>query len=176
MSDKPKRKAVDWEGISKEYRAGQLSVRQIAREFEVSETAVRKRAKAENWERDLTEEVRKAVRAKLVRSDVRTPHDDAAIIEEKATDGARVILRHRAVLERHSEHIVLLQEKLEELLPNANSADAIEQLQGIVESMARTRRALIPLERQAFNLDEPREDAAGFAVEIVRFSKPGTPS
>jgi predicted DNA-binding protein YlxM (UPF0122 family) len=53
-ADDPK----DWEAIEREYRAGQLSVREIARQYAVSEGAIRKRAKAEGWERALADVVR----------------------------------------------------------------------------------------------------------------------
>lgn len=46
------RKAVDWEAVEREYRAGIRSLRDIAGEVGVSEGAIRKRAKAEGWERE----------------------------------------------------------------------------------------------------------------------------
>lgn len=46
------RKAVDWESVEREYRAGIRSLRDIAGEVGVSEGAIRKRAKAEGWERE----------------------------------------------------------------------------------------------------------------------------
>jgi DNA-binding Lrp family transcriptional regulator len=39
------RMSVDWEAIEREYRAGQLSVREIARQQGLSHTAINKRAK-----------------------------------------------------------------------------------------------------------------------------------
>jgi hypothetical protein len=47
MSD-PK-KAPDWAAIEKDYRAGTRKIREIARWFSISDTAIRKRAKAEGW-------------------------------------------------------------------------------------------------------------------------------
>ena len=51
---------VNWESIEREYRAGQVSVRGIARTSAVTEGAIRKRAKAEGWTRALAERVREA--------------------------------------------------------------------------------------------------------------------
>lgn len=42
-------KPIDWDGIEKDYRAGALSVRDIARWYSVSHTAINKKAKAEKW-------------------------------------------------------------------------------------------------------------------------------
>jgi hypothetical protein len=48
---KKKKKVIDWKGIEKDYRAGKTSIRQIAEWYDVSEGAIRKRAKASNWSR-----------------------------------------------------------------------------------------------------------------------------
>ena len=62
---------ADWEGIEREYRAGQLSNVAIAKEFGITEGAIRKRAKRDKWKKDLTERVKQAVRDELVRDAVR---------------------------------------------------------------------------------------------------------
>lgn len=55
MADEsPKRKVVDWEGIEKAYRAGSQTLRQIAEDFGVSHVAIQRKAKAEEWPRDLS--------------------------------------------------------------------------------------------------------------------------
>ena len=50
-------KKPDWEAIKREYSAGQLSIRALAEKYGVSDTAVRKRAKADSWPKP--EKVRK---------------------------------------------------------------------------------------------------------------------
>jgi transposase-like protein len=66
---KTSRPSIDWEKIEIEYRAGRMSVREIARLCGVSEAAVRKRAKALGWERSLADEAPAAARSRTVRSD-----------------------------------------------------------------------------------------------------------
>ena len=44
--------AIDWEAVEREYRAGQLSNRMIAEKHGISDTAIRKRAKRDRWERE----------------------------------------------------------------------------------------------------------------------------
>jgi len=41
----------DWEAIEREYRAGDSSIRALAEKHGVSDTAIRKKAKAEGWEK-----------------------------------------------------------------------------------------------------------------------------
>ena len=50
-------KQPDWEAIERAYRAGLLSIREIASAHEVSHTAINKRAKRDGWERDLSEKI-----------------------------------------------------------------------------------------------------------------------
>ncbi len=50
-------KKPDWEAIKREYCAGQLSIRALAEKYGVSDTAIRKRAKADEWPK--SEKVRK---------------------------------------------------------------------------------------------------------------------
>lgn len=49
MTDK--KADIDWAAIEKDYRAGTQSIREIAAWYQISDTAIRKRAKAEGWER-----------------------------------------------------------------------------------------------------------------------------
>jgi len=101
MDNSKKRKQIDWERVEVEYRAGKLSLREIARQHGCTDTAVRKRAKAEGWERDLSAKIEEAVRAKLVRESVRAssqvPEED--IIEAVSTRSANIVLAERKDLE-----------------------------------------------------------------------------
>jgi len=69
------RKAVDWEAVEREYRAGIRSLRDIGAEFGVSDAGILKRAKKEEWQRDLTERIRAKAEAKV----------SAALVSEKVS-------------------------------------------------------------------------------------------
>ena len=75
---------IDWETIEREYRAGVLSRREIAMRHDVSEGAIRKRAKRDGLKRDLTARVQEKVRMELVRTQVRNPNarTDQEIVDE----------------------------------------------------------------------------------------------
>jgi len=79
-----KRKKIDWEAIRRELFANQLSIREIARHHNISDTAIRKKAKREGWTRKLAGKVHEAVREKMVRSEVRTP----SASDDEVVDGA----------------------------------------------------------------------------------------
>ena len=46
------KKQIDWEAVERDFRVGQLSNRMSAEKYGVSETAIRKRAKRDGWERE----------------------------------------------------------------------------------------------------------------------------
>ena len=173
MSDKP---GFDWEAIEREYRAGLFSVREIARKHGLSETAIRKRAKAEGWERALADEVRRRAREKLVRSDgsqngSQEPRaNDREIIEAAADIAVNVQLTHRKDLNQLRAIGSILATRLAQILngetPDGPCLGAKETPGDLFEKLARVKSRLIPLERQAHNLDAV-ESMGG---EAIRFT------
>ncbi|WP_460061061.1 hypothetical protein [Pseudomonas sp. S2_A05] len=122
-------KQPDWEAIERAYRAGSLSIRTIAERQGVSDTAIRKRAKALGWVRDLSDQVRKEVRSKLVRGEVRNDQGancelDAEIIEEAAEEGARVVRSHRRDIRKATNLANLL---MDDLLSTIQRREEIEE-------------------------------------------------
>ncbi|EPF8142237.1 hypothetical protein [Providencia rettgeri] len=106
-------KRPDWEAIESAYRAGVMSLREIASQHGISEGAIRKRAKKDDWSRDLNakiksraddlvrkEEVRKQVR-KQVRSE--TVLSERVLIEATAEVIASVRMEHRGDIRRARE-------------------------------------------------------------------------
>ncbi|WP_244936533.1 hypothetical protein [Methylobacterium currus] len=155
---------TDWEAIEAAYRAGQLSIREIAKQHDVSDTAIRKRAKAEGWTRALADKVRDAIREKLVRSDGSQagsqPHrtrTDAQIIEASAQIGFDVVTSHRRDLQQlHGLKRVLadrLATHLQGGQPDGPLLGDRESPGDLLEKLSRVTARLIPLERQAHNLD-----------------------
>jgi len=178
-------KQPDWEAIERAFRAGALSIRTIAERNGVSDTAIRKRAKAGGWERDLSEQVRKEVRNKLVRGEVRenqcaNPELDAEIIEEAAEEGATVVRSHRRDIRKASNLADLLmddlfttirrREEIEDAIIDETADDVNSMRRGSMlaavglPSNAKTLFQLTSalknlqiLERQAYGLDDKEQ-------------------
>lgn len=174
------RKQVDWEAVEREYRAGQLSVREIARQYDVTEGAVRKKAKAGDWTRNLDEQVRQKVRDDLVRKEVRTA-DPREAIDVAAARGVEVVRQHRRSLGKlHGMAVTMAdiaQARIDHALGNLPDDDPLvvaaallisdrESVSDVIEKAGRTVQRLVPLERQAFNLDEKGGGADSFALNI----------
>lgn len=176
MAKTPSKPATDWEAIEREYRAGQLSEAQIARQHGISRTAIQKRAKKHGWSRDLTEKVRKEVAARLVAEGLQ-PQRDAATVEQAATRGVQLVLGHRTGLARlraiaeklatqldaDSDDIKEIEEAIEEETAGDKNgqrrarmlaAVSLSSRAGVARELSQVLKNLIPLERQAFNLDE----------------------
>lgn len=168
-TDKPKakRSKPDWERVENEYRAGVLSIREIARQHEISESNIRRKAQAENWNRDLTEKVRKKVRDKLMRTQVRTPNaSDNEVIEENSNIQVAVINLHRkdiaALRELEAQLVEELKNEPTKLWIGQYQGEIVKKVVGLTASeraqaannLANVQHKRIQLERQAFNIDD----------------------
>ena len=158
----------DWETIEKAYRAGLLSVNQIAKNHEITEGAIRKRAKRDGWERDLTARVQEAVRTKAVREAVRKeaahqPETEQEIIDQYAEIGSAALALHRRDIDLLRKRRERLMEHWDRIVgtnttdPNAESEQhdlrTIDGATSILESVSRIDERIVKLERQALNLD-----------------------
>lgn len=167
-------KSVDWERIETDYRLGLRPLRQIAESFGVTEGAIRKRAKRDDWTRDLSGKVRaKAddlVRKSEVRKEVRTAGkaDERIIVEANASVIAQVKIRHRSHVKRAmSVHDKLLSELEAQKPGDVAFATRIDSHRKLVDAF----RTLVGIEREAYGIVEAQKHevtgANGGALETV---------
>ena len=127
------KKVIDWEKIELDYRSGVKSLREIASEQGVSDTAIRKRAKRDDWVRDLSAKIKaKAddlVRKEQVRSEVRTQNtiSEKETIDANANLVASVRLAHRKDIQRSRSIAMKLFDELEHQV-GVENAELLEQL------------------------------------------------
>lgn len=136
-----KRAAVDWDRIEPHWRAGILSVLQIAADYEkatgrkISHTAINKHFKALQIPRNLAEKVRDKAKAIVSAAAVseqvsaETTARDAEIINANAQLQADVVLSHRRDIKRGRSLTVKL---LEELEQQCDNPDLLEKLGDII--------------------------------------------
>lgn len=136
---KQERKAVDWERIEVEFRAGQLSVSEVGRIHGLSHTAINKRAKREGWIRDLADRVRKEVSARLVSDGVSTA-TQRETITECAERVVQIVREHRNDIKDGREILVELYAELKEVTA---SRDEIEETIKAEEKDAKRRAAML---------------------------------
>lgn len=178
MTD-PKSLATDWESVEREYRAGQLSLREIAKAADITEGAIRKRARRDKWTRDLSVRVREAVRSELVRSEVRNtdPRTEQEIVGAAAMRSVDVILSHRKDIARFRNAASRLLSLLEtDEVKEGEERMSPRERATLLEQLSRVTVRMIQLERQAFGLDDDAKapdtaetvDAASPRGEIER--------
>ena len=183
------RKPTDWEAIEREYRAGQLSAREIGLQHGVSHTAINKRAKAQHWTRDLAKAVRQKVSDTLVSSEVSSGNAHEAV-ETAAARGVELVRQHRrslgraqtiiekllAELERGTDNIDEIEEAVEEETAGDGNgkrrsmmlkAVSLPQRAQTAAALSLTIKNIIPLERQAFSLDEGGSPESGDGPQVI---------
>lgn len=183
MSVAEKRVATDWEVIERDYRAGILSIREVAKIHGVSDTAIRKKAKNEKWQRDLTARVNEQVRSELVRSEVRTQdvQTEKEIVAVAAATVVQVVRGHRVRIKQGNELVELLtkqlmdvagkrdefetaieivcaEDKSPERLSRLMKAVSLEKHAAIATNLANATKVWVGLERQAFNISDASDD------------------
>ena len=131
------RKQVDWEGVERDYSAGLLSLREIGAKYGVDEAYIRRKAKKNDWSRDLSAKIQskaeKIVRNEIVRNEVRTENaiTEKVIIEANAQAIVNIKLAHRGDI-RKSKNIV--NSLFDELEITTDNRELFEQLGEILRN------------------------------------------
>lgn len=192
-----KKSAPDWERIEADYRAGVLSLREIAASQGVSHTAINKRAKAEGWSRDLSAKIKAKAETLVSKREVSTKvSTDVAterlIVEANAEVIAGIRLAHRSDIARARRVAIDL---LSELEIETGNLDLFEELGEILRSeddkgqdkrndvyrkvlssagrvdsmkkLADTLKVLIGLEREAYGLQDVAPPPAAPPVQNI---------
>lgn len=192
MTDK---QPTDWERIEQLYRAGLLSVREIAASSGVSHVAIQKRAKRDGWVRDLAAKI-KAKADSLVTRDTVTSVvtteqavTERGIVEANAQVIASIRIGHRTDIGRYRKLANKLLDELEgvtdnrelfeelgEILHNPEDprlSDAYHKVIGLpsrtktLKELGETLKNLIALERQAYDVgaEKPGDDRSQLTEE-----------
>jgi len=125
------RKQVDWESVERDYSAGLLSLREIGDKHNVAHQVIARKAKKEEWARDLREKIAKAVDKKIGDKQVGDSLGDnkkaseKEIIEVNAQAIVNIKLAHRGDI-RKSKNIV--NALFDELELTTDNRELFEQL------------------------------------------------
>jgi len=148
------KKQPDWEKIELDYRAGIKTLREIASEHGLSDGAVRKRAKRDDWVRDLTAKINKKAEDLVRKNEVRknevrkeTAYSEREIIEANALNSANIQVTQRKDLTRFHAIANNLFEEMEAITGNDN-AGVLKQLSAWIEDEGLTSEdAIVMFER-----------------------------
>lgn len=97
------RYSTDWEAVEREYRTGARSLRDIASEFGCTEGAIRKRAKKDGWDRDLSAKIKQKAEALVRKAAVREEVRKSRVTEEREQIQASATMLAEKVLEQRED-------------------------------------------------------------------------
>ena len=134
---KTPRKTVDWEAVELHYRAGIRSLKDIGKEYEVSDAGIIKKAKAQGWTRDLAAKIKAKAEAKVSAAAVsaevsaaRTANEQV-VVEANAELQYQVRMRHRGDIAALRALFLSLLEEVK-LASSPEGLDALETLQQLL--------------------------------------------
>jgi DNA-binding Lrp family transcriptional regulator len=166
-----RRSDIDWEMIEKLYRAGQLTIRQIAAECKVGPSSIVNKAKREGWVRNLSDEIRQLTKAKIAQIDAQKIIEETAqknvqqtaqtiknAVEEASNVAAGVIIRHRTYIGEALERAKRIERILDGALSDESELKEATTAAAAMKQLVEARKTLIALERQAYSLDDDNTD------------------
>jgi len=153
----------DWQALRAEYRTGLFSNCQLAEKYGISETALRKRAKKEDWGKDLSQQVQAEINSRLQKFEpqntkfepAQTRTLDSEIVEAAANSGVAVIQRHRRIIDKGQSLVASLLARIE----NDDGEFPDDKRVAMVKELSNAAKNWIDLERRAWNLDTAQETA-----------------
>lgn len=188
------RNDVDWQAIERDYRLGQLTVREIARRYGVAPSSITRRAEKETWPRDLTDVIRAKTRAELLRNtkdatperNTISQHDIAVAVQTNV----QLVREHRKDIGRNRYAVTKLIDELHDAIENIDdieddiieetagdkdgkrrarmlAAVALPSRAGVAATLASALKTLVPLEREAFNIGGDKRDDDPVSAELT---------
>lgn len=124
----------DWERIEAQYRAGLLSVREIAASQGITHGAINKRAKRDGWERDLKAKIRAKADALVSKREVSKLVSAEQMVTERilVDASAQVIadirMAHRTDIKRSRTLVLSLLGELEQQTDNTGLFEELGEL------------------------------------------------
>ena len=188
------RKVVDWERVEAEYRAGVVSLAELASMYGISKGRICQVAKAQGWVRDLQAKILAKAEDKLNRlglsDDLNTKQrsSERVVVEARANDVATVRLSHRTDIQRSKRIANRLLEHLESLpVPPAPTPDKalsdqmaqntlclgiLKDQSAILDKLVGTQKTLVAMEREAFGIaqmvESPEAPATANPMDVAR--------
>lgn len=130
-------RTIDWQRIGLDYRAGILSLREIAGQHGITEGAIRKRAKRDSWERDLTVRIQAKAEALVQARAAPDAETERVVVEATALAIVNVRLGHRKDIAKGR---TLAMRLLSDLEVQTSETGLLEQLRDAVVAEAGTPR------------------------------------
>lgn len=179
-------KYVDWEGVERDYRIGQMAVLGMAAKHGIAPQSITRRARKSGWKRDLTATVQAATNSKIIHEAAKkfnegleeSARKDFNEVDLASNVNATLIMRHQKRADSISNALDSMISELVDASANPVSidvlieavaqqdplaSDGIRRAQtlgnrmSIAKTASETLAKLVGIERQAFGLDADKE-------------------
>ena len=153
------RKPVDWERVEIEYRAGVMSLPELAAAHNISTGRICQVAKERGWPRDLKAKILARAEAKLnafnlngILNDAKQTVED--VVDARSNDVVAIRLSHRTGIHRTKSIVDKLLETLEGF---ETTEDNIREHAMVLKQLADSQKTVVSMEREAYGLDDTPE-------------------
>jgi hypothetical protein len=182
-----KRPDVDWVAVQALYRTDQLSTREIARRYGISDVAILARAKKECWVKDLSSKVATGIReavisaslanspAKHHRAKERTAKQ-VEVVQAAIEEGKLTVLRHiefgKLLGDNGKRLAEIIKTKIEAMESDPENTDEglLFTLARAHESIVRAAANTVEIDRKSRGLDDlPSDPSAPPNISIVYY-------
>ncbi len=170
--DNQQRRRVDWDAVERDYRATQMTLRELGDKHGCDHAAIARKAKKDGWQRDLTSAVRIATNARVIEEVVtkavnNSQQDVTSTIAAAAEVNTRIIMKHRRKLSDLHELVEVAKAKLEEIGDALTDVREVATFVQAVGNLTTSTKALIEQERKSFGLDETSEKKTDLIEDLI---------
>jgi len=182
-----------WESVKEEYLVGQLSIAAISRTYGPSRQAIMKKAERLGWHRQLSDDVRNGIKKKTIEAELQeaiTPENYSDAIDRYSEKGAGIVGAHKVLFTKILKQVDVTLMDLESaqgIMAKLMNADRVKKNLVMAASLALKERntalktvadvlaKVVPMQRQAFNMDGDGSAAEKITYYIVGdLDKPAT--
>ena len=175
-----KKPDTDWEAIKSIYRTDQASTREIARRYNISEKAIRIRAKSEGWAKDLATQVATGIKEAVIRSHSAKWSAAPSLLRRRAAnivknaieEGKDVVLKHQSLGKVLTQNSQLIADIINREIVKVSALLEMEMPEGMKLSDAlRTQESYTKRLEVLAKAHDNIARASGYSVEIERKSR-----
>lgn len=144
-------KDIDWDAVEREYRAGVKTHREIAAQFNVSHTAIQKKAEKFGWTRNLAAKIKAKADDKVARKEVVKKIAKITEFDIIESEACKQVL----VLEKESKEIQCLVKIVDDCCNDLEALkDDLEKRIRLTKLITETREKVINLRRRNVGITE----------------------
>ena len=174
-----KRPDIDWVGVQASYRSGQLPNEEIARRYNLTEGAIRYRAKREGWQQDLTPDYKAGVRSAVLRESYerqslprnKKKADERAkdVLAVAINEGKQVVLRHQLLGNTLAENSQTIADVIKEQIAEVRSSLAEDPPEDLTPKEQYARE--VALTKRLAMLSKAHDSLARASVNAVAIER-----